>query len=166
MSGRQMLVLESSSFHPGVLPWTPCLFNELYMVNLWTEVLASSNDVVKPLAVTRVFVFASLRILRSASGAILAGHRPLGGEAKALNRLLWTICPFVAYADQLLLIVLLKKSPFGKEQFTSAGASCEQQTWNAWVTFIQTTPLNALQTALALAEVISLQVHFFHHHHT
>ena len=44
----------SSGFLRGVLPWIPCLFSVLHIVDSWTEMLASSKDAFKSLAVILV----------------------------------------------------------------------------------------------------------------
>lgn len=56
---RSNVFLESSGFLCGVLPWTPCLFNVLHIVDSSTEMLTSSNDSFKSLAFTRVLIYLS-----------------------------------------------------------------------------------------------------------
>lgn len=60
-----------NSFLCGVLPSIPCLFNVLHMADSWTEMLSSSNEPFKTLAVTLNLFFTLFSILCWAFAVIL-----------------------------------------------------------------------------------------------
>jgi hypothetical protein len=102
------VVLDSSGFFCGVLPWTPFLFSVLRIVDSSTEMLACYRDFCKSLADTLGFFSTSLSILRCVLAVSFAGWPLLGRVATVLNFLnLETICLTVDWWTSRLLEILM-----------------------------------------------------------